>query len=224
MEDQRCSAIVDTGARNSLISSELATELGNKIVPNRISLIGPVGNFMVTRGLMKAAVKIGDLVAEDEFVVQGLYPEVTLQLWDSSEKTSAGVNPWKRYSRGLWVVRLHTKNVIEYGEFGQFLIDQSHHHSILPWGTPIHPPRCLTCCVIITLNALSDQERCIIVSQDCDDYYQCCSNTLLVIISVVVPLYYYIDVLIKLKICLSAKLPFANSLSTRDNLISKSTV
>ena len=81
VEDQRCWAIVDTGASNSLISSTLATELGNEIVPNQSSLIGPVGNVMSTEGLMKAMVKIGDLVAEDEFVVvDGLYPEVLLGL------------------------------------------------------------------------------------------------------------------------------------------------
>ena len=81
VEDQCCWAIVDTGASNSLISSTLATELGNEIVPNQSSLIGPVGNVMSTRGLMKAMVKIGDLVAEDEFVVvDGLYPEVLMGL------------------------------------------------------------------------------------------------------------------------------------------------
>ena len=81
VDDQRCWAIVDTGASNSLIRSTLATELGNEIVPNQSSLIGPVGNVMSTKGLMKAMVKIGDLVAEDEFVVvDGLYPGVRMGL------------------------------------------------------------------------------------------------------------------------------------------------
>ena len=45
-------------------------------------MMGPVGNnVMATKGLMKAMVKIGDLVAEDEFVVvDGLYPEVLMGL------------------------------------------------------------------------------------------------------------------------------------------------
>ena len=81
VEDQCCWAIVDTGASNSLISSTLATELGNEIVSNQSSLIGPVGNVMSTKGLMKAMVKIGNLVAEDKFVVvDGLYPEVFMGL------------------------------------------------------------------------------------------------------------------------------------------------
>ena len=81
VEGQRCWDIVDTGESNSLISSTLSTVQGNEIVSNQILLIGPVGNVMSTEGLMKAMVKNGDLLAEDDFVVvDGLYPEVLMGL------------------------------------------------------------------------------------------------------------------------------------------------
>ena len=81
VEGQRCWAIVDTGASKSLISRGLAAELGNAITPHQNRLLGPVGNVIPTQGTMKAEVQVGDVIAEDEFVVvDNLYPEVRMGL------------------------------------------------------------------------------------------------------------------------------------------------
>ena len=81
VEAQRSWAVVDTGASKSLINSSLATKIEKPIIPHQSKLLGPIGNVMPTRGTLKADVKIGDVVAEDEFVVvDDMYPEVLMGL------------------------------------------------------------------------------------------------------------------------------------------------
>ena len=81
VEGLRRWAMIDTGASRSLMSLELARTIGNPIVPNTSRLTGPIANEMPTKGVIKAEVKIGTLVATDEIVVvEDLYPEIMIGL------------------------------------------------------------------------------------------------------------------------------------------------
>ena len=64
-----CWAVIDIGASRSLMSLEMAQAIDNPIVPHTSRRTGPIANEMPTRGITKAKVKIGTLVAMDEFVV-----------------------------------------------------------------------------------------------------------------------------------------------------------
>ena len=63
------------------MSLELAQAIGNPITPHNSRLTGPIANEMPTKGIIKAEVKIGTLVAMDEFVVvEDLHPEILVGL------------------------------------------------------------------------------------------------------------------------------------------------
>ena len=63
------------------MSLELAQAIGNPITPHNSRLTGPIANEMPTKGIIKAEVKIGTLVATDEFVVvEDLLPEILVGL------------------------------------------------------------------------------------------------------------------------------------------------
>ena len=81
VENQPCWAIVDTGASRSLMSRNLATEIGNPILPYDHNLFGPIGNVIPIDGIMRADVKIGPHATSDDFiVVDQLYPQLLIGL------------------------------------------------------------------------------------------------------------------------------------------------
>ena len=81
VENQPCWAIVDTGAKRSLMSRSLASEIGNPILPYDHKLFGPIGNVIPIDGIMRADVKIGPHATSDEFiVVDQLYPQLLIGL------------------------------------------------------------------------------------------------------------------------------------------------
>ena len=63
------------------MSLELAQVIGNPITPHNSLLTGPIANEMPTKGIIKAEVKIGTLVAPNELVVvEDLHPEILVGL------------------------------------------------------------------------------------------------------------------------------------------------
>ena len=81
VENQLCWAIVDTGASRSLMSRNLASEIGNPILPYDHKLFGPIGNVIPIDGIMRSDVKIGPHATSDEFiVVDQLYPQLLIGL------------------------------------------------------------------------------------------------------------------------------------------------
>ena len=81
VENQPCWAIVDTGAKRSLMSRSLASEIGNPILPYDHKLFGPIVNVIPIDGIMRADVKIGPHATSDEFiVVDQLYPQLLIGL------------------------------------------------------------------------------------------------------------------------------------------------
>ena len=66
VENRQFWAVIDTGASRSLMSLELAKAIGIPTTSHASCLIGPIANEMPTKGVIKAEVKIGTLVANDE--------------------------------------------------------------------------------------------------------------------------------------------------------------
>ena len=84
VENQVYWAIVDTGARRSLMSHNLASEIGNPIIPYDHNIFGPIKNVIPIDEIMHADVKIGPHATHatsDEFiVVEQLYPQLLIGL------------------------------------------------------------------------------------------------------------------------------------------------
>ena len=79
VENQLCWAIVDTGARRSLMSHSFASEIGNPILPYDHNLFGPIRNVIPIDGIIRADVKIGPHATSDEFIlVDKLYPQLLI--------------------------------------------------------------------------------------------------------------------------------------------------
>ena len=81
LEDLPCWAIVDTGARISLIGRHMASLVGKPVNPHPHRLLGPIGNVMPINGKILAKVTFRKQKSTDQlFVVDELYPHVFIGL------------------------------------------------------------------------------------------------------------------------------------------------